>query len=107
MDRSRPSPPGCRSGKSQWAPVASRSKRSRGTDGRSAGSRSTPHPGMLERSSSLLLASGGLSAVYTAGRPESSVWVVFMAASSGCGGDDEGLDDAVELAREEVVALGD
>jgi sterol 3beta-glucosyltransferase len=63
IDRSRGHFSGCRSGNSQCAPLKVGSNCSRGTDGRSLGSRSTPHPGMRARSSSLDSASFGLSGV--------------------------------------------
>src|SRR5918998_791030 len=64
IDRSRGHFSGWRSGKSQCAPVAPGSNRSRGTDGRSSGFRSAPQPGMRARNSSLDSASFGFSDVY-------------------------------------------
>src|SRR5215212_2376117 len=63
MERSRGRFSGCRSGKSQWAPVAEGSNRSFGADGRSLGSRSTPQPGIRARSWSAVSVSGGFSDV--------------------------------------------
>src|SRR3954452_11712283 len=97
MDRSRGHFSSCLSGNSQCAPVT-RSVRWRGTAGRSFGSRSTPHPGMRARSSSLGDATKGLSAVYVMGR---------LSDSSRGGRHDERLDAVVELRREDVVAVGD
>src|SRR3712207_1375232 len=96
-ERSRGYFSGCRSGNSQWAPVKSSCHCSFGTDGRSLGSRSTPQPGMRALSSSGDSAIGGLCGVY----------VIGFSCRSRRGRDDEGLDDSVELGREDVVALGD
>ena len=63
IDLSRGHFSGCRSGNSQCAPLRSGSNRSRGTDGRSLGSRSAPQPGMRARNSSLDSASFGFSDV--------------------------------------------
>src|SRR5687768_1373232 len=97
IERSRGRSSGWRSGSSQWAPVADGSNRSRGTDGRSAGSRSTPQPGMRARS-----CSGD-----SAGRGFSGVYGIEVPPRSGGGRDDERLDAAVELGGEHVVALAD
>src|SRR5919205_4477212 len=96
-ERSRGYFSGCRSGNSQCAPVKSSWNCSFGTDGRSFLSRSTPQPGMRFRSSSGDSAMGGLCGVY----------VMEVSCRSGCGREDEGLDAAVELGREDVVPLGD
>src|SRR5690606_34376471 len=95
IERSRGTRSGCCSGSSQRVPVAPGSKRSRGTEGRSLGSRSAPQPGIRACSSSREGARLGLSAVYG------------TVASSVLAHHDEGLDAVVELGGEQVVALGD
>src|SRR3954468_5775512 len=108
IDFSRYPSCGCWAGNSQWAPVGGRSKSSRGTDGRAAGSRSAPHPGMVARNSSAVRTRAGWVSAY--GRSGIGILLlrVFSAGRLLCGaGHDDGLDAVVELGREHVVPLGD